>query len=128
VREIVERGKRGEEAARLALVAKRYRILDANFRVRGGELDIVAESPEGVTVFIEVRSLRRQASIDPSETIDRRKISRLLHAARIYLTVRGRLTKPFRFDFIGIRGEGAGATVDHRISVLRQEDLEHGLF
>lgn len=128
MREIAVRGRAGEEFARRLLEGKRYKILETNYRVRGGELDIIAEDPSGTTVFVEVRSLKADAAVDPAETIDRRKLSRLLRAGTIYLTVSGRLTKPFRFDFIGIRGEGQGAVADHRMSIVRQEEIENGHF
>jgi len=60
-------GNRGEEIARDYLKAKKYKIIATNYRTRIGELDIVAESPKKVIVFIEVKSLTVPASLTNTE-------------------------------------------------------------
>ena len=51
-------GRRGEEAAVRLLLAKGYTILARNWRVRSGELDIVARDGRTL-VFVEVKTRRR---------------------------------------------------------------------
>ena len=54
-------GAWGEEKAAEFLQKKGYRILARNYRVRTGELDLVAET-ESFLVFVEVK-LRKNAAL-----------------------------------------------------------------
>ena len=52
-------GALGEEIASNFLTARGYRILERNFRCRGGEVDIIArEGGSGCLVFVEVKARR----------------------------------------------------------------------
>ena len=52
-------GELGEEMAADFLTARGYRILERNFRCKGGEIDIIARAPEDKSlVFIEVKTRR----------------------------------------------------------------------
>jgi putative endonuclease len=52
----VEVGARNEVLAVEHLVARGYRIVERNFRVKRAELDIVAVDADDVLCFVEVRS------------------------------------------------------------------------
>ena len=66
-----------------------YRIQARRYRTAGGELDLVAESPDGVLVFIEVKARSGQARTAPLEAVHPGKQRRLaLAAAFEYLTAR----------------------------------------
>jgi|SRR3989338_2435239 len=52
-----ETGKLGEDLACKYLVGKGYKIIDRNYRKPWGELDIVAKSPDGTLVFVEVKTV-----------------------------------------------------------------------
>jgi putative endonuclease len=60
-------GNRGEEIARDYLQTKKYRIISTNYRTRLGEIDIIAESPKKILVFVEVKSLTVPARLTHSE-------------------------------------------------------------
>ena len=62
-------GEIGEEIAAQFLIKKGYRILDRNWRIKEGEIDIVALSPESDIIFIEVKSRTSAAFGDPLESI-----------------------------------------------------------
>jgi putative endonuclease len=98
-----ELGRRAEQLAAQQLLAEGYRLLERNYRIRSGEIDLIAEEGE-ILCFVEVRSRRNAELGHPLETIDHRKRRRLLRAAEHYLTVRaapGPL--PFtRFDVISV--------------------------
>lgn len=51
-------GARGEAEAERYLRRRGYTVLDRNVRVAVGEADLVARSPEGVTVVVEVKTRR----------------------------------------------------------------------
>jgi len=50
------KGQRAEDCAAAWLSAEGYTIVERNFRVRGGEIDIIAFKDETL-VFVEVKSL-----------------------------------------------------------------------
>ena len=50
-----EIGSAGEKIAALYLEKKGYKILRRNFRVKGGEIDIIAENDDIIS-FVEVKS------------------------------------------------------------------------
>ena len=77
-------GEMGEEAAARYLVRKGYVIRDRNFRLRMGELDIVAVDKDGCTVFIEVKTRKNADYGYPSQFVDRKKQQRLKRTAEIY--------------------------------------------
>ncbi len=76
-------GDFGERVAKAHLEANGYRILQTNFRVREGEIDIVAEK-DGVAVFVEVKTRRGDAMGTAKEAIGWRKAQSLLLAAQAY--------------------------------------------
>ncbi|MDL9979962.1 YraN family protein [Microbacterium candidum] len=69
-------GRAGEDRAADHLRAAGYRILDRNWRTRGGEIDIVAERG-GVIAVVEVKTRSGDLFGDPLEAIDARKRARL---------------------------------------------------
>ncbi|MDR2366327.1 MAG: YraN family protein [Zoogloeaceae bacterium] len=91
-------GMRAETLAANYLRARGLAIVARNFRVRGGEIDLIAR--EGaITVFVEVRLRRSQAFGGAIGSIDARKRRRLLLAARHWLLRRPRQGN-CRFDCV----------------------------
>jgi putative endonuclease len=79
-------GARGEKAAAKYLRKKGYAILERNFRMTQGEIDLVAFR-DGVLAFVEVRAQTAPALIDPLFTITRRKQRRIIKAAEQYVAL-----------------------------------------
>lgn len=97
-----EIGDAGEERAARHLAAQGLAVLARNFRVKGGEIDIVCRDG-ATTVFVEVR---RRASADfggAGASITPVKQKRLILAARHWLARRGE--GACRFDCVLIDGE-----------------------
>jgi len=94
-------GRRGEEAAVRLLLAKGYSILARNWRVRSGELDIVARDGRTI-VFVEVKTLRREGYYRPGDNLSPRQMRRNYRAALFYFRVIGRPPLPGRFDLIEV--------------------------
>lgn len=95
-------GDAGEERAARHLAAQGLRIVARNFRVKGGEIDLVCRDG-ATTVFVEVR---RRASADfggAGASITPRKQQRLILAARHWLARHG--DTGCRFDCVLIDGE-----------------------
>jgi putative endonuclease len=111
-------GKSGEELAAKYLQEKNYQILDRNWRVKEGEIDLVALSPEEVLIFVEVKTRSSDLFGDPLESIKPRKIYRIQRLALAWLAVHSNLGSPFRLDAIGILIARSGQyTIDHRIDI-----------
>ncbi len=98
-------GARGENLACRELRRHGLRVLRRNYRVRGGEIDLVARDGE-VLVFVEVRVRSHAAWGGAAASVDRAKRARLLHAARCFLgaDADGLGDVPCRFDVVAIDG------------------------
>lgn len=73
-------GNLGESAVCRYLEARGYKILDRNYRIRGGELDIVAEHCDELC-FVEVKTRRIGSMGSGDEAVDRRKQERIIRTA-----------------------------------------------
>jgi putative endonuclease len=90
-------GDAGEEIAVRHLVAQGLRVLARNFRVKGGEIDIVCR--DGVTtVFVEVRKRASTRFGGAAYSITPTKQQRLILAARHWLARHGEAS--CRFDCV----------------------------
>jgi putative endonuclease len=105
-------GTLGEQAACTALLDQGYRILHRNYRVRGGELDIVCER-NGILVFCEVKTRTSAQFGLPEESVTIAKRRRLRKLALEYLQREGRRARTLRFDVISV------ALHDGRVGELR---------
>ena len=103
-------GDFGERVAAAHLEANGYRILDTNFRVREGEVDIVAER-EGVVAFVEVKTRRGDAMGKAVEGVTAQKAQRLLLAAEAYGQQHPDLPPGRRIDLIAIDLDAQGRVV-----------------
>jgi putative endonuclease len=109
-------GQRAEALAAAALEAVGMTIVARNWRRPQGELDIVARTLEGICVFCEVRSRTGEASGDPLETVTAHKQSRVIRAARHYLSeVEATAASGYRFDVVAVTffTDGAPPRVVH---------------
>ena len=98
-----ETGTQYEERAAEYLIAQNYQILERNYRIRSGEIDIIARDGT-VLVFIEVKYRKNDESRNPLEAVDIRKQRKIIKVARYYLYQKKYGDVPCRFDVIGICG------------------------
>lgn len=113
-------GARGEDLARRHLEARGFEMLDANFRTRHGELDLVAVD-DRCLVFCEVKTrvVAGEGSgqgdvVGPLEGIGARKRRQVRLMAREWLGLRGREApwrEELRFDAIGVEFDPCGKLV-----------------
>lgn len=84
-----ETGKLGEEIARTFLMKQGFSFVEANFRTRFGEIDIIARKGDK-THFVEVKSVKVQSlhmkltGINPVDNLTRSKWEKLLKTMEIY--------------------------------------------
>lgn len=93
-------GDQGEEIAALYLEQKGYKILKKNYRIKGGELDIICKSSDDYIVFVEVKSFLYQFTYHPLCRISEKKKRLLIRTATHYLLVRQLEDVLIRFDVL----------------------------
>jgi putative endonuclease len=98
-------GEAREDQARAFLEARGLKLIDRNYRCRGGELDLVMRDGDCL-VFVEVRYRRSARFGSAAESVTRGKQQRIALAASHYLQ-RNRCAAPCRFDVVAITGDGA---------------------
>lgn len=100
-------GTFGEDAAAAWYEANGYVVLDRNWRIARGELDIVAARPaEGLVVFCEVKTRSSDRYGSGLEAVDRRKQQRLRSLATGWLAAQDRRWPRLRFDVIDVDARG----------------------
>jgi len=115
-------GALGESLARRHLEARGLRVVDANFRTKHGELDLVALDP-GCLVFCEVKTRMVAGPVGdlgPFAAIGAHKRRKVRLMAREWLTARGS-DAPWRPE---IRCDAIGIELDPRGRLVRLEHLE----
>lgn len=96
-------GALGEEVAANFLIARGYRILERNFRCRGGEVDIIARDPgDKGLVFIEVKARRSLSYGVPQLAVTPFKQRQISKAALTWLSIKRLHDSNARFDVIAI--------------------------
>lgn len=94
-------GALGEDEAVRLLKKQGYKILERNYRIRGGEIDIIARDGDYIC-FVEVKLRKSNNYGSPAEYITHKKKEKLIKTAMLY-SQRKHLEKyPMRFDAVVI--------------------------
>jgi putative endonuclease len=96
-------GQSAEDMAEHMLRKKGYRILERNFRIAGGELDLIADD-QGILVFIEVKARQSQHFGGAPYAITTRKKQQIIKLASCYLSQHDLTNQHCRFDAILVFG------------------------
>ncbi len=105
-----EVGAAGEDAVARWYDELGYRVLARNWRVRAGEIDLIARI--GTTlVFCEVKTRRSDAFGTPAEAVTFRKQSRLRRLAVQWLGENDERADTLRFDVASVKPDGRGSWV-----------------
>lgn len=119
-----ELGRSGEAAAARYLRRRLYSIIEANYRTRYGEIDIIARRGE-VVAFVEVKARRGASFGQPFEAVGPRKQEQIRRMALAWLATHQRDPEfnrcVFRFDVISIvfNGNGAVERLEHLVDAFR---------
>jgi putative endonuclease len=105
-------GKEGEEIAEGYLKKKGFRMVERNYRCRGGEVDLIALDRR-VIVFVEVKARNDASFGSPLESVHPRKQQRMTRAALIFLSEHKLHHREARFDVVGISFAGGAPVVEH---------------
>ena len=94
-------GNIGESVACQYLEKNGYKIIEKNFRISFGEIDIVAKKRD-IMIFVEVKSSYRGKFL-PEENITDKKKKKLIQLAKTYLTIKKYKANQFwQIDVIAI--------------------------
>lgn len=110
-------GNLGEEIAGKFLDKLGYEIIDRNYRIGRGEIDIVAKDGN-VLVFIEVKTRKGLDKGLPIEAVTQAKISQLRKLAERYLYEKNISDTDCRFDVIGIELTDDKPVIEHYINAF----------
>ncbi len=96
-----QQGQKGEDLAAAYLLLKGYKVLERNYRVPQGEIDLILLKGDTL-VFVEVKTRRSGGKGTPQEAVSPRKVKRLSAAAAVYLSRQTRSNVLCRFDVVAI--------------------------
>lgn len=97
-----ELGFLAEGIARHYLIKKGYKILGANYKLRFGELDIIAQK-ENKIIFFEVKALKKfYEGFEPELRVDYKKKSKLINLATAYILNRKMTDRDWQIDIISV--------------------------
>ncbi len=120
------RGQEAEDFVAARLEKEGFTILDRNFTVRGGELDIVARKGD-LLAFVEVRSWKRRFwdGGTPAETIKPTKKRHIVKTALFWAQTHGvKLQRTrIRFDVAALIGSDGAFEMDYFEDAFPAEGL-----
>jgi putative endonuclease len=101
-----EQGDLWEDIARQYLEKAGLRLVEANYRCKGGEIDLIMRDGEYL-VFVEVRQRYSGSHGGAIASVTPHKVKRLVHAASVYLKLNGLMDRiPCRFDLVAFEESG----------------------
>ena len=96
-------GQLAEQRARQYLEEQGLKLMQANFRCKGGEIDLILRDGAAL-VFVEVRQRNGSAHGGAAASITPAKVRRIVRAAQVYLARLPRLPR-CRIDVVAIDGD-----------------------
>ena len=112
-------GVLGEEHVAKFLISNGWRILDRNWRIKEGEIDLIATREDSLLIFVEVKTRSSATHGDPLEAINPVKAQRIQRLALAWLATHGRLGSEYRIDVAGVLITRSGEFIlDYREAIL----------
>lgn len=96
-----QKGNLGENIAEIYLKMKGYKILERNFYVKGGEIDIIASKDDEIAI-IEVKTRKDANYGEAKEAVTYYKKKSLIFATKCYINRNHLYDKKIRFDVIEV--------------------------
>ena len=95
------KGTKGEEIVRDYLKKQGMKILEKNFRVKIGEIDIIAKE-RNTLVFVEVKSATNVNFGNPLYWVTPKKQKRIIRVSQWYLMNKGLQNTSIRYDVVSV--------------------------
>lgn len=112
-----ELGYYGEDLAKLYLINKNYKILEKNYRVNFGEIDIIAAF-ENTVVFVEVKTRKNLYFGLPCEAVTNKKRYKIFQTAQYFILKNYSVDLNYRFDIIEVFINGNAYDINHLINAF----------
>lgn len=112
-------GAFGEQVVADFLTKQNIEVIERNWRIREGEIDIVALNKSGVFSFIEVKTRNSVAFGHPFEAINREKAHRMQRLALAWLATHGCLGCEYQIDAAAVLiGADGTPSIEYRANLL----------
>ena len=112
-------GAFGEEAIAQYLLSRGDEILERNWRVREGEIDLIALGTDGLFHFVEVKTRSSLAFGHPLEAINKDKAHRMQRLALAWLATHGCLGCEYQIDVAAVLIATDGTpSIEYRANLL----------
>jgi len=95
-------GAFGEDVTAEFVIARGDEILERNWRVREGEIDLISLGEDGIFHFIEVKTRSSLAFGHPFEAINREKANRMQRLALAWLATHSCLGSDYAIDVAAV--------------------------
>ena len=109
-------GMIGEKLAADFLTKQGYEIVEANYRCKEGEVDIIARDGDCL-VFVEVRAKSGRTFGSPEESVTAKKKEHLKNVAAHYQETHDGLPLQWRIDFVAVELDWGGEP--RRVEVIK---------
>lgn len=111
-----EVGRHGEIAAARYYIQRGCTLLEHNYRIREGEIDLILRDPDGVIIFCEVKTRTNPHAVcRPSNAVTKAKQKRLILTASYYLQQTNQRDCFARFDVAEVTPLDSGHWMVHII-------------
>ncbi|MCX7786863.1 MAG: YraN family protein [Spirochaetes bacterium] len=115
----VSKGHKGEQVAAEYVKQKGYTVLEQNYRLKHGEIDLIARDGDTI-VFFEIKTWRTYGTDQIHYSIDRVKQGKIFSIAKVYLREHPEYDgNPVRFDVILVQGDGG--RIEHYAHAFDEE-------
>lgn len=112
-------GALGEKVVAEFLIKRGSLIVDRNWRIKEGEIDIVATLPDETFAFVEVKTRTSLAFGHPLEAITREKAQRMQRLALAWLATHQSLGSNYQVDCAAVLISPDGSySIEYREKVL----------
>ena len=95
-------GEKGEAIAVRQLKKNGYKIIETNYRIQLGEIDVIAKDKDTI-VFVEVKARRSVHFGSPKGAVTTKKQKKISTVALYYLKATNQITAKARFDVLFCR-------------------------
>lgn len=95
------KGNLGEKIAEKYLTSKGYRVLEKNYRIKTGEIDLIALK-NNLLVFVEVKARTGLSYGYPYEAVHRQKQRKIIKTALYYMKSKNMNLYQPRFDIVEV--------------------------
>lgn len=110
-------GKDGESYVVRLLEHKKCRIIERNWRIKDGEIDIIALNSEGTYLFVEVKSRSSVAYGHPLEALSPAKVHRMQKLALAWLALHGKFGCDYQLDAAAVTVHDGRFEIDYREAI-----------